>query len=64
MKIRKDEPAKVTVSSLLAMPIHTKWVAKELFDICSGVLFYRVIFADVVNVHIEEHSILINYYII
>jgi hypothetical protein len=65
MKIKKDALANVTMSSLLlAMPVHTKWVAKEMFDICGGVLFYRGIFADVVNVHIEVHSILINYYII
>ena len=50
-------------SLLLAMPIHTKWVAKELFDVCGGI-FYRLIFANVVDVHIKVHSILINYYYI
>ena len=65
MNIIKDEPANVTVSSLLlAMPIHTKWVAIELFDICGGVLFCRVFFTNVVNVHVKVDSIPINYYII
>ena len=69
MNIIKDKPANVTVLSLLlVMPIHsrfhTKWVAIELFDICSGVLFCCVFFTNVVNIHIKVESIPINYYII
>ena len=49
------------------MPIQCEWIAEEVFYISGGIILLfciRVVFANVVNVHVVVHSIFVDYYII